>query len=87
MRWLFCAGTFVVSAELGEAVPSDLSVVTVAKPTVGRGCAQPTVKQLTSLTCSSTILVSCVWRFYALQLVDEFSNTSGGMLVERAGSD
>jgi len=27
MRSLLCAGTFVAGAKLGEAVPSDLSVV------------------------------------------------------------
>jgi hypothetical protein len=38
IRSLLCAGTFVVGANLGEAVPSDVSVgVTVAKATVGRG--------------------------------------------------
>jgi hypothetical protein len=69
----------------GGAVRS-VNRVTVAKLTVGRGCAPPTVTQRTSLTPSS-MLVWCVWRFYALQLVDEFSDDSGGVLVECAGSD
>jgi hypothetical protein len=69
----------------GGAVRS-VNRVTVAKLTVGRGCAPPTVTQRTSLTPSS-MLVWCVWRFYALQLVDEFSDASGGVLVECAGSD
>jgi hypothetical protein len=33
------------------------------------------------------ILASRLWRFDALQLVDEFSDASGDMLVERAGGD
>lgn len=87
MRSLLCAGTFVVGAKLGEAVPSVLSVCNVAKPTVGRGVPPPTVKQRAPATLSSMIVVSRMRRFYALQLVDEFSDASGDMLVQRPRGD
>jgi hypothetical protein len=35
----------------------------------------------------SLIFVSRLGGFYVLQLVDEFSDPSGDMLVERAGGD
>jgi hypothetical protein len=54
---------------------------------VDGGLPGPTVKQRACLTPSSTIPASSVWCFYALQLVDEFPNASGYMLVECAGSD
>jgi hypothetical protein len=82
------AGTLVVSAKLVAAgAVRPASRVTTAKPTVDSACPSPTVQQRTSLTPSSLIFASWVWRFYALQLVDEFANASGYMLVERAGSD
>lgn len=47
----------------------------------------PAAEQRTSLTPSSMILVWPVWCFYALQLVDEFSDASGDVLVECAASN
>jgi hypothetical protein len=85
---LLCAGTFVVGAKLGEAVPSDLSVVSESQSrplTVGN--RRPTSRCGRPRRIPSLILVSRLGGFYVLQLVDEFSDPSGDMLVERAGGD
>ena len=73
----------MAGAKLGDAVPAELSVVTQAD----RWPWVPAAEQRTSLTPSSVILVWRVWWFYALQLVDEFSDASGDVLVECAASN
>jgi hypothetical protein len=85
---LLCVGTFVVGAKLGEAVPSDLSVVSESQSRpLTLGDPRPTSRCGHLRRFPSMILVSRLGRFYVLQLVDEFSDPSGDMLVERASGD